>query len=72
VEDISVSDKVAATELGQETVYFAQIRFNNQITVPKEAMDDKELHVGDVIAIAVMKIVDGKTSWSLMSQRLKK
>jgi len=66
-----VSETIAQTELAQEIVYFAQIRTNNQITIPKECMEAKNLKQGDVIAIAVLKIVDGTVTWMTMKARLR-
>lgn len=65
-----VSEKMPQKELAEEIVYFAQVRTNNQITIPKECMEAKHLKVGDVIAIAVIKIVDGTVTWTNMRSRL--
>lgn len=70
VMEAVVSDTIAQKELAQEVVYFAQVRTNNQITIPKECMEAKNLKQGDVIAIAVLKIVDGTVTWMNLKSRL--
>jgi len=67
---MGVSETISSEELDNEIVFFAQIRVNNQITIPKECMEAKKLKPGDVIAIAVLKIVDGTVTWSNMKSRL--
>ena len=64
------SEQISSEELRNEIVYFAQIRTNNQITLPKECMEAKKLKPGDVIAIAILKIVDGTVTFEIMRSRL--
>lgn len=67
---VGLSEPISSKELSSEIVYFAQIRVNNQITIPKECMEAKALKQGDVIAIAVLKIVDGTVTWTNLKARL--
>jgi len=66
-----MSETMQTKELESEIVYFAQVRLNNQITIPKECMEAKNLKPGDVIAIAVLKIVDGMVTWKNLQSRLR-
>lgn len=65
-----MSELMDTEKLAGERVYFVQLRTNNQITVPKEAMDDKDLSPGDVLAIAVIKLLDSNVTWEELTLRL--
>ena len=67
-----MSEFILKKELDKEQVYFVQLRTNYQITIPRECVKSLGLEIGDIIAIAVLKLVDKDTTWSSLQDKLKK
>jgi len=65
-----LSEEIAEERLAKEKVYFAQVRYNSQVTIPKEAMSDKKLQKGDIIAIAIIKLIGKDTPWKVLKDTL--